>query len=348
MTTMAFIAENEEAAKEVEEAQKKLQQAQLQAEIAKKRREAQEAKRKSLQIQKQIDRENRRAEQERIRYEKAITRETVEHGKNNKECGDRTKISIKERVKTLNPLRRARVVATGTDGSNNPNIEGADNGGNAWLDSQLSELEPEVQHQARYAKQNSDTGRFFDIDDIPIRGPPKTEEFCSGMSADEAVKIAQQLMDDDNVSICNMTGIKRPKGSRRQPSSTVSMPSTSGRQHHRVETDRYSQHQSDNYRGRREHREQSWDSDRYDESNMEGWDTPSETGSDRMIEYSQKSECTEYDHCRPKTWGRNTAVRFGDRKTTITGSRAHGESSDDWHPRDNYRNKHRYEERERQ
>ena len=60
---------------------------------------------------------------------------------------------IRKKIKELNPLRRARKNWIETDGSNNPNIQGADNGGNAWLDTKLNydELDTEVKYQARYA-----------------------------------------------------------------------------------------------------------------------------------------------------------------------------------------------------
>ena len=79
------------------------------------------------------------------------------------------------RAKNMNPLRRARQTWTSTDGANNPNIQGVDNGANAWFDVQLNEVDSEIRYWARYAKHNSDMGRCFDIDDVPIRGPPNTE-----------------------------------------------------------------------------------------------------------------------------------------------------------------------------
>ena len=116
---------------------------------------------------------------------------------------------VKNKVKTLNPLRRARRLFTDESGHNNPNIEGQDNGLNAWLDTQLntSDFDQEQLVDAGYAKRNSDMNRCFNIDDIPTRGPPTLPEVNSNASFNEIERITQELMDDDNLSICRATGI---------------------------------------------------------------------------------------------------------------------------------------------
>ena len=45
---------------------------------------------------------------------------------------------------------------------------------NAWMDVELNadEIDNELKLDAKYAKINSDKNNFFDIDDVPIRGPP--------------------------------------------------------------------------------------------------------------------------------------------------------------------------------
>ena len=239
-------------------AKQKLAQAQLTAEIAKKRREVEEAKRKLAIVQKQTDRDNRKAEQEKARYENyAISKSKQKTNTVTGKCKvttasgrapelelirenmvfpsedelDEVITNRKINIKDMNPLRRARKLWTGIDGSNNPNLQGADNGANACLDMQLNEdkIDRETKYQSRYAKRNSDMGRCYDIDDIPIRGPPNTEEFPSDMSLDEITRIAKNLMEDDNISICRTTGIMRSKGStggreKRRVASTMVRP----------------------------------------------------------------------------------------------------------------------------
>ena len=82
--------------------------------------------------------------------------------------------TVKNNVKLLNPLRRARGVHTSHTGENNPNVPGQDNGLNAWMDATLNSehTDEQLRYETRYAKKNSDLNRCFDIDDIPIRGPP--------------------------------------------------------------------------------------------------------------------------------------------------------------------------------
>ena len=90
----------------------------------------------------------------------------------------------RKKARKLNPLRNARRKYTGTDGSNNPNIPGQDNGHNAWMDAQLNsnELDKEMLINTKYAKINSDGNRMYDIDDIPIKGPPKIKDMDPDIS----------------------------------------------------------------------------------------------------------------------------------------------------------------------
>ena len=187
---------------------------QAEAELAKKCLQAEETKRKTLALQKQVDKDNRRAEQEKARYVKDLQKtnkmvttcttgktkrtgynvdyhdhdhesymghqqEAITHtnksSTNYPETVEGRVAKVKDKVRELNPVRRARSLFTPADGSNNPNIPGEDNGNNAWMDAQLNreELDREAITTARYAKGNSDTSRYYNIDHVPIRGPPK-------------------------------------------------------------------------------------------------------------------------------------------------------------------------------
>ena len=121
----------------------------------------------------------------------------------------------KNKVKLLNPVRRARQNFTGEDGSNNPNVAGQDNGANAWLDLQLNgdELDSEARYNTTYAKRNSDKNRFFDIDDIPIKGPSGThdDDIESVISISDATNTANALLYDKAMYICRNTGMMRRK-----------------------------------------------------------------------------------------------------------------------------------------
>ena len=76
---------------------------------------------------------------------------------------------VKNKVKKVNPLQKAHRVYTDTDGANNPNFEGENNGHNAWLDAQLSkDMDHDMINDTRYAKRNADQNRFYDIDDVPM------------------------------------------------------------------------------------------------------------------------------------------------------------------------------------
>ena len=119
--------------------------------------------------------------------------------------------AYKQKMCALNPLHNAQKMQAGTDGSNNPNIEGQDNGHNAWMDAQLNaeEIDEDMKYDIRYAKQNSETNRFFDIDDVPIRGPPKIHDVDLDASLEDVTEIANRLINEENISICRNTGIMR-------------------------------------------------------------------------------------------------------------------------------------------
>ena len=113
-----------------------------------------------------------------------------------------------------------------TDGSNNPNIPGQDNGLNAWMDANLNQHEvvESLQIDANYAKRNSDQNRCHDIDDIPVRGPPTSATLPMDISVEQATATANMLLNQNNLYICRKTGMLIPKGThtRQPPSSTVS------------------------------------------------------------------------------------------------------------------------------
>ena len=122
---------------------------------------------------------------------------------------------MKNKVFNLNPVRRARNLRYNEDGSNNPNVPGQDNGLNAWLDAQLNgdTLNQEEMSQTVYAKKNSDNNRFFNIDDVPVRGPPLAR------SRDEIQAIAQHMIDNQSIPICRSTGVRlqEPLNEDRRP-----------------------------------------------------------------------------------------------------------------------------------
>ena len=191
----------------------------------------------------------------------------------------------KERARQLNPLRIACKTYTSTNSANNPNLEGRDNGLNAWLDLQLNadEIDVEMKCDARYAKNNSDTDRCYDIDHIPIRGPPKIDELDSDFLVEEVAAMASNLMNDDNVSICRETGMMRLKSaarSKKEVSSVINRPQRMEPRHH------------SNYI-----RSYSGERQRYDNINME-WDSESEI--ENLANKSRNKQTRNDVHtCRP-------------------------------------------------
>ena len=245
----SFQIENRRAERDREAAEQMLLHSQREAELAKIRLQAEETKRKTMALQKQADRDNKKAEQERARYNQKQTNKTKDNSKNKRRANE-TETShrefdasqhnaqdpmeryineMKHKAKGLNPLRRARMLHTDESGANNPNIAGQDNGHNAWMDMQLNpdNMDQDLRYDSRYAKRNSDMNKMYDIDDIPIRGPQNDTDIASDISIDEATAIANQLMNDENVSICRTSGMMKIKEddksrNRRRPvSSTV-------------------------------------------------------------------------------------------------------------------------------
>ena len=213
--------------------------------------------------------------------------------------------TAKHKARTLNPLRRSRSVFTGTDGSNNPNVPGQDNGHNAWLDAQLNgeEIDNELLLQTTYAKKNSDQNRMYDIDDIPIRGPPKHYDIPSDISIEEATQIAETLINEDHeLYTCRSTGImkaQQPKQKRRV-SSTVTKANTYD-DGSKPKTSRYVQG-GGNYRSARDNRDEY----RY-EQDEQNWDTDTDQcdsvshSSDEVIpknKYSSKSRRNDTNNFR--------------------------------------------------
>ena len=322
-----FFAENEKAELELNNAKQMLIQSQRQAELAKKRLEAEEIRKQSLQVKKKAERDNKKADQEHARYVKQNFKVLPPAQQENKPEQTENEIMVantKNRVRMLNPLRRARSTYVGTDGTNNPNLQGRDNGANAWLDVQLNdeEVDDDVRLQAKYAKRNSDRNRFFDIDDIPIRGPPcvPDDDIQSNISITDATEIANALLNDDDLYICSTSGIMRRrsggkekternpsprKAAGKQPSSTVTRPKQPSQPEQR-----YNSHNS---RYRNKARE-PWHDDyyRYDYNDNDGWDTASETGSEspppinkRRKNKSSKSQAKQLKNV-PDCSGRQT------------------------------------------
>ena len=123
---------------------------------------------------------------------------------------------MKQNIKTLNLIRRARKLKFTDDGSQNPNVPGQDNGLNAWMDLRMSNsFDMDEEMQIHYAKKNSDRNRFLDIDDVAMKGPRQKEQShpltLDQYSEQEAKALAAQakaLINNDNLPICRKTGIR--------------------------------------------------------------------------------------------------------------------------------------------
>ena len=327
--TNDFIAENNRIPEEVEMAKEQLRQSQIEADMAKQRLVAEETRRRTLQLQKQVQRDRKKADQEKARYEKEFKKLTVtnaniatiktdkKHAKNttNRQRGannvdtvniiDNDKLGSiaieqhvsvqKKKYKELNPLRKARKVHATTKGHNNPNFEGEDNGLNAWLDSQLNEVDDQMKYEARYAKFNSDRSRNHDIDDVPMRGPPQIQKLDSDASVEQIEKIASELINDDNLSICRDTGIMKPRDSTKEKQKKTEVRSRFNRYEEGARYDvrhkkRPGHHISSTYMKR----------DRY-VSEIPQWDTDRSSSSDEQnieFETGAKLKKLKYNSCR--------------------------------------------------
>ena len=215
-----FDIDSQKADRELKEAQQL--HSEREAELARHRLEAEELWKRSIQVQKQVAKDNKKAEQSNTRYvrqNKKLNTETDIIEFENLPYPHNIVGGTKRKVKALNPIRRARNMYTGTDRSNNPNVAGQDNGNNAWLDTQLNEedFDLEMKVYAKYAKRNSDRNKCYDIDDMPIRGPPNCQlddDIQSVISIGEATNTANTLLNYDEMYICSKTGIMKRKDSR--------------------------------------------------------------------------------------------------------------------------------------
>ena len=104
----------------------------------------------------------------------------------------------------LNPVHITNRICNDPEGCNNPNIPGRDTGLNAWIDGNINRntFNEDEQTQIMYAKRNSDNSRFFDIDDVPSRGP------ITLASRKDIERTAHRLINDHSNSICRSTGIQ--------------------------------------------------------------------------------------------------------------------------------------------
>ena len=222
----------DDATKKVNAAKQMLYHAQREADRAKKLREVEETKRKALAIQKQTERDMKKAQLDRSRYEKATAKNKSNTDKtdpaswstvtqlSNTSNASRVHEPITKQLREnkkyreLNPLRRTRRLLVDHQGSNDPNIIGQDDGHIAWMDAELSgqELDKEIKHNTIYANRNSDNNNhFFGTDEAPMRGPPPLPDIALDISYQDAVNIANQLINEDNLSLCRTTGIMRHK-----------------------------------------------------------------------------------------------------------------------------------------
>ena len=256
-----FQIEYDRADRDANAAREMLAHAEREAQIVKKRVQAESARKKAEQIRKQTEKDKKKVEAgEKARYGKTgtnrpktnVTKATtnknnVGHqtiyrsptkGDNNTHNDHEDDLSegeikikkAKKRAKQMNPLRRARMLHTDMHGNNNPNIAGQDNGLNAWLDIHLNSdtIDHDLENDARYAKRNLDRNRFFDIDDIPIKGPPNYDDIPSDISENEATKLANELINDDELYICRKSGMRKHEREklreRYEPVPTTSRP----------------------------------------------------------------------------------------------------------------------------
>ena len=76
---------------------------------------------------------------------------------------------------------------------------------NVWVNAQIhnNSFDEYETLQTKYAKCNSDRNRFFDIDDVLMRGPTGKR-----YSTEQIHRTAERLMKDKNMAICRNTGIQ--------------------------------------------------------------------------------------------------------------------------------------------
>ena len=116
-------------------------------------------------------------------------------------------MEVKNKVKNLNPLRRAKRVQATDQGQFNPNVPRQDNGLNAWLDANLNQSDNEGLdiNETMYAKCNSDNNKCYDIDDVPIKGPVrKTGE----LNRDIIMQQVRDLANNDEIPFCRSSGMR--------------------------------------------------------------------------------------------------------------------------------------------
>ena len=304
----SFAAESLKVEQQMEKANRLLIQNERRAELAKKKLQAEETIKKAMSLQKQADKDSRKATaQEKSRYTSNSNKQRnsevpISNIENIEQATDPILARVektRQKVKKLNPIRRARQTFADENGLNNPNVSGEDNGMNAWLDMQLNttDFDHETTTQVKYAKKNSDNNRCYDIDDVPIKGPHKTQydsDIQSVISVTEAIKTANELLDDDNIVLCRNSGMRTHKYERqrsyehsatsrdrernqprRRPTATVTRPEQRP-QDFDIPVDR-------NRHGRRhERRQDRWQDDyyRYDHNEGNEWDTETEYESD--------------------------------------------------------------------
>ena len=237
-----YIVENNRVETLLQAEKEKLAHTQREAELARKQLEAETTRQKTCELEKQLQKDRKKMDQEKARYEReinknskskktkaqqSVTSESYSRWENqdgdvhDEQSDNNEPVNANQRVKALNPLRRAHLTLAGMDGSNNPNIPGANNGMNAWVDVAMhgKDMDREIIYDARYAKNNADNSMFYDIDDVPTRGPPKIPDL--DRSIEELTETAKRLLNDQHVSVCRNTGIMK---------STVSIPNDAKKQ----------------------------------------------------------------------------------------------------------------------
>ena len=85
----SFVAETEQADRDIEAARQMLMHSQREAELAKKQREAAETQRKTIMMQKQVEKDNRKTKQEKARYGKTVAKSIKKTNKKNTTKGQK-------------------------------------------------------------------------------------------------------------------------------------------------------------------------------------------------------------------------------------------------------------------
>ena len=133
-----------------------------------------------------------------------ITKQTVEGNMH----------ELREKYKSLNPVRRARKLQFNETGDENPNLPKQNNGLNAWISTNIANtsIDSKEEDMAKYAKKNADTSKFYDIDVVPQRGPITDNhplKIDTDPESEKMIQKAKNLINNNDIPICRNTGVRR-------------------------------------------------------------------------------------------------------------------------------------------